>query len=111
MGSAAAGEPAEEGEAGEVVVPEGSPEGGGVEAAEGVVEAHGGAGAEVGGDGGDDGGRVGASRRGIGGIVVGEVGWGEVGDVAEEEAVDVAGGRGETLDYGGECGAVDGDLL
>lgn len=60
----------------------------------GVIEAIDGAGAEETSDGGDEGGR-------FGGGVVGEGGWGDVGDVAEEEAVNGAGGGGESLDDGG----------
>lgn len=91
-GSAASGEPPEEGGVGV--------EGGGEDGAGGVVE---GGGAEEAGDGGEEGGDG-------GGRVVGECG-GKVGDVAEEEAVDGRGGSGEALDEGGKCGAGNRDPL
>lgn len=49
------------------------------------------------------GGRAGVRR----GIFVAGVGSGEVADAAEEETVDVARGRRQTLDDGGEGGAGD----
>lgn len=85
-GAAPPGEPPEEG--GALLV---GAEGGGEDRAGGVVE---GGGGEEAGDGGEEGG------GGGGGRVVGE-GWGEVGDVAEEEAVDGGGGGGEALHEGG----------
>lgn len=64
----------------------------------GVIEAIDGAGAEETGDGGNKGG-------GFGGGVIGECGRGDIGDVAEKEAVDGAGRAGEALDDGGQSGA------
>lgn len=75
-------------------------EGGGEDGAGVVVE---GGGAEEASDGGEEGG-------GGGGRVVGECD-GNVGDVAEEEAVDGGGGIREALDEGGECGAGNRDPL
>lgn len=70
----------------------------------GVIETIDGAGAEETGDGGDKDG-------GFGDGVIGECGRGDIGDVAEEEAIDGAGGGGEVLDDGGQGGARDCNLV
>lgn len=98
MGSAAAGEPAEEvggGGLGLLGLDEAA-EGEGVDPAGRVVEGEGGAGAEEGGDGGDESGGGGGIGR-----VVGE-GRGDVADMAEDQAVDGAWGGAEALDHGGQ---------
>ena len=75
-------------------VSEEAAEGAGVDSAGGVVEAVGRAGADESGDGCDErrGGGIGGGG-GRGWRVVGEVGGSDVRDVAEEEAVDGAGGE------------------
>lgn len=97
MGFPATGEPTDEGGVmgEEWISEEKAAERDGVDGTGGVIEAIDGAGADEAGDGGDDGG------GGFGGGVVGESRWGEVGDVAEEKAVDGAVRGGEALDDGG----------
>lgn len=82
-------------------------EGGEMDAAEGIVEGQRVGEGEEGGDSGDEE----FGRRGGRGRIVGKGGRGEAGDVAEEEAINVAGRGDGSLDDGGEGGPRDGDLL
>lgn len=97
-GSAAAGEPTNEGAKGDAVGQEAA-KGENVDLAGGVVETVDGSGAEESGDGSDEGGGIGGGAQRV---VVGEGGGSDVGDVAEQKTVHVAKSGGEALDHGGQ---------